>query len=225
MTWQAVGVERITPEAPADLSAFSSTLAPSFSWKRSRVAQQLAFAHWPYRPAQPECWRRCRHGQGRLLPHPRFPPLSFCSAALLVERATKKQITAATASSTEITIQTLGAAGARATPPAITAAHKIRASTKKQATGRCVGMSSCYKVPPWVVYFCRCGKPAGGIYSSDFNIIKQEKKELNASFCPPKQKPQAGPWRPACGVEQRNQNPCPCCYLNYSIFFSSSNTN
>ena len=38
-------------------------------------------------------------------------------------------------------------------------------------------------------------------------------------------KPQAGPWRPACGVEQRNQNPCPCCYLNYSIFFSSSNTN
>ena len=45
-----------------------------------------------------------------------------------------------------------------------------------------------YKVPPWVVYFCRCGKPAGGIYSSDFNIIKQEKKELNASFCPPKQK-------------------------------------
>ena len=43
MTWQAVGVERITPEAPADLSAFSSTLAPSFSWKRSRVAQQLAF--------------------------------------------------------------------------------------------------------------------------------------------------------------------------------------
>ncbi|MDD6520694.1 MAG: hypothetical protein PUF35_01235 [Subdoligranulum sp.] len=49
-------------------------------------------------------------------------------------------------------------------------------------------MSSCYKVPPWVVYFCRCGKPAGGIYSSDFNIIKQEKKELNASFCPPKQK-------------------------------------
>lgn len=41
----------------------------------------------------------------------------FCSAALLVERATKKQITAATASSTGITIHTLGAAGARATPP------------------------------------------------------------------------------------------------------------
>ena len=39
-----------------------------------------------------------------------------------------------------------------------------------------------------ILYFCRCGKPAGGIYSSDFNIIKQEKKELNASFCPPKQK-------------------------------------
>ena len=38
------------------------------------------------------------------------------------------------------------------------------------------------------MYFCRCGKPAGGIYSFDFNIIKQEKKELNASFCPPKQK-------------------------------------
>lgn len=83
----------------------------------------------------------------------------FCSAALLVERATKKQITAATASSTGITIQTLGAAGARATPPAITAAHKIRASTKKQATGRCVGMSSCYKVPPWEVYFAAAANP------------------------------------------------------------------
>lgn len=112
----------------------------------------------------------------------------FCSAALLVERATKKQITAATASSTGITIQTLGAAGARQRRRQSRRRTKSGPAPKKQATGRCVGMSSCYKVPPWVVYFCRCGKPAGGIYSSDFNIIKQEKKELNASFCPPKQK-------------------------------------
>ena len=93
----------------------------------------------------------------------------FCSAALLVERATKKQITAATASSTGITIQTLGAAGARATPPAITAAHKIRASTKKAGD----------RQMRWNEFM---------LQSTDFNIIKQEKKELNASFCPPKQK-------------------------------------
>lgn len=159
MTWQAVGVERITPEAPADLSAFSSTLAPSFSWKRSRVAQQLAFAHWPYRPAQPECWRRCRHGQGRLLPHPRFPPLSFLQRGLTGGARHKEADNRGHSQQHGNHDPNLGAAGARATPTAITAAHKIRASTKKQATGRCVGMSSCYKVPPWVVYFAAAANP------------------------------------------------------------------
>ncbi len=95
------GVERITPEAPADCECLFVHLTPSFSWKRSRVAQQLAFCTLALPPSAARMLAAMPAWSRSAFTTPSFSAsFFFCSAALLVERATKKQITAATASST-----------------------------------------------------------------------------------------------------------------------------
>lgn len=167
MTWQAVGVERITPEAPADLSAFSSTLAPSFSWKRSRVAQQLAFVHWPYRPAQPECWRRCRHGQGRLLPHPRFPPLSFLQRGLAGGARHKEADNRGHSQQHRDHDPNLGGGGGQGNAAGNHGGAQNQGQHQKAGDRQMRWNEFMLQSTSLGSVFCRCGKPAGGIYSSD----------------------------------------------------------
>ncbi len=132
MTWAGRGGGADYTGSPADLSAFSSTLAPSFSWKRSRVAQQLAFCTL----ALPPSAARNVGGDAGMVKvgfyHTLvFPPLFFLQRGLAGGARHKEADNRGHSQQHGDHDPNLGGGGGRATPPAITAAHKIRANTKK----------------------------------------------------------------------------------------------
>ena len=135
MAWQAVGVERITPEAPADLSAWPSTTraGQSFELEAQPCGAAAGFLHIGLTA------QRSQNVGGDagmvkvgFCRHPRFPPLSFFAARPCWWSAPEEADNRGHSQQHGDHDPNLGGGGGQGDAArAITAAHKIRANTKK----------------------------------------------------------------------------------------------